>query len=160
MLRHPRLRTPRAAEVLLGAPSGGLGSPGLVIASAVRLTATVASARSGRAKEWLAPRAHLLTNKARLDRVLTLMQLKLDGLARGRLRPPNPRRLSARHGIAARRRMVEDPAEALGLHDGIRPAPWPVSVSRYSERNMTNLSRLRPSSTDVVFPHTAKPAAS
>jgi hypothetical protein len=28
---------------------------------------------------WLETRAHLLTNKARLDRLLTLMQLQLDG---------------------------------------------------------------------------------
>jgi hypothetical protein len=30
---------------------------------------------------WLAPRAHLLTNKARLDRLLMHLQLQLDGLA-------------------------------------------------------------------------------
>ena len=30
---------------------------------------------------WLAPRAHLLTNKTRVDRLLMLMQLQLDGLA-------------------------------------------------------------------------------
>jgi hypothetical protein len=30
---------------------------------------------------WLEPRAHLLTNKARFDRLLRLMQLQLDGLA-------------------------------------------------------------------------------
>ena len=30
---------------------------------------------------WLEPRAHLLTNKARLDRMLMLMRRQLDGLA-------------------------------------------------------------------------------
>jgi hypothetical protein len=29
--------------------------------------------------------------------------------------------LTSRHGIAARRRVIEDPADALSLHDGIRP---------------------------------------
>jgi hypothetical protein len=70
---------------------------------------------------WLKPRAHLLTNKARLDRLLMPMQLQLDGLAdqAGYGRPIRDW-LGSRHGIAARRRVI---ADALSLHDGIRPKP-------------------------------------
>lgn len=71
---------------------------------------------------WLEPRAHLLTNKARLDRLLMLMQLQLDGLADETAYAHAIREwLASRHGIAARRRVIADPADALSLHDGIRP---------------------------------------
>lgn len=73
---------------------------------------------------WLAPRAHLLTNKQRLDRLLLLMQLQLDGLASEAAYTQAIRDwLSSRHGRAGRRRLVTDPADAPSLHDGIRPRP-------------------------------------
>jgi hypothetical protein len=73
-------------------------------------------------KRWLEPRAHLLTNKARLDRLLMLMQLQLDGLANETAYARAIRDwLTSRYGIAARRRVIADPADALSLHDGIRP---------------------------------------
>jgi len=53
-----------------------------------------------------------------------LMQLQLDGLASEAAYVRAIREwLSTRHGTAARRRMVTDPAEAHSLHDGIRSAP-------------------------------------
>jgi hypothetical protein len=73
---------------------------------------------------WLAPPAHLLTNKQRLDRLLMLMHLQLDGLANEATYAHAIRDwLSSRHGLAGRRRLVTDPADALSLHDGIRPSP-------------------------------------
>jgi hypothetical protein len=73
---------------------------------------------------WLEPRAHLLTNKARLDRLLMLMQLQLDGLADDAAYARAIRDwLNSRHGIAARRRLIADPGDAIRLHDGIRPKP-------------------------------------
>ena len=60
--------------------------------------------------------------KARLDRLLMLMQLQVDGLAD---EPAYARAirdwLSRRHGTAARRRVIADRVDALSLHDGIRP---------------------------------------
>ncbi|MCW3006482.1 MAG: hypothetical protein JWP17_1108 [Solirubrobacterales bacterium] len=73
---------------------------------------------------WLQPRAHLLTNKARLDRTLMFMQLQLDGLADEAAYARTIRDwLNSRHGIAARRRVIADAIDAPSLHEGIRPKP-------------------------------------
>jgi hypothetical protein len=73
---------------------------------------------------WLEPRAHLLTNKRRLDRLLMLMQLHLDGFANHAAYTRAIRDwLSSRDGIAIGRRGLADRADALSLHDGIRPKP-------------------------------------
>lgn len=73
---------------------------------------------------WLEPRAHLPTDKARLDRMLMVMQLQLDGLADETAYARAIRDwLASRHGIAARRQLITDPADALSLHDGIHPKP-------------------------------------
>jgi hypothetical protein len=73
---------------------------------------------------WLEPRAHLLTNKRRLDRLLMLMQLHQDGLANEAAYTRAIRDwLTSRHGIGSHRRVIADPANELSLHDGIRPKP-------------------------------------
>jgi hypothetical protein len=52
------------------------------------------------------------------------MQLRLDGLANHAAYTRAIRdRLTSRDGIATERRTVADPADALTLHDGIRPKP-------------------------------------
>lgn len=74
--------------------------------------------------KWLDERAHLMTNKRRLDRLLMLMQLHLDSKASQTAYTTAIRDwLSTRGGHASARRLVADPADALSLHDGIRPAP-------------------------------------
>ncbi len=48
---------------------------------------------------WLEPRAHLVTNKARLDRLLMLMRLQLDGRASETAYARTVRDWLARHGL-------------------------------------------------------------
>jgi hypothetical protein len=51
-----------------------------------------------------------------------LMQLQLDGLANEAAYVHAIRDwLTCRYGIADRRRVIADPADAPSLHDGIRP---------------------------------------
>ena len=73
---------------------------------------------------WLAPRAHQLTNKTRVDRLLMLMQLQLDGVAsEAGYAGAICDWLSTREGVAGDRRLITDRADALSLHQGIRPPP-------------------------------------
>jgi len=80
---------------------------------------------------WLEPRAPLLTNKARLDRMLMLMQLQLDGLAdeaayadhpRLAQQPPRHRRAAPRHRRCHRRAEPprRHPPEAVGRAPGLQ----------------------------------------